>query len=116
MRRGARPSPSPMPTNFPHFITAASRHLLAVLAVLLIGTALPAHAVTTQLIAGGFSAPIDIVHAGDGSGRLFIAEQGGSIWILQGATRPGTPFLDIAALVVSGGERGLLGVAFHPGY
>jgi len=55
-----------------------------------------------------------VTGAGDGSGRLFIVEQIGRIRILQGGVLLPAPFLDIRSLVVSGGERGLLSVAFHP--
>jgi glucose/arabinose dehydrogenase len=52
----------------------------------------------------------------DGSGRLFIVQQAGVIRILvDGALLP-TPFLDISSLVVCCGERGLLGLAFHPDF
>jgi glucose/arabinose dehydrogenase len=65
-------------------------------------------------IAFGLQSPVYVTGAGDGSGRLFTVEQAGEILILQnGALRP-TPFLDIRSLVASGGERGLLSVAFHP--
>ena len=62
----------------------------------------------------GLSSPLYVTHAGDGSNRLFIVEQPGTIKVLQpGATSP-TVFLDITARVLSGGEQGLLGLAFHP--
>src|SRR5262249_44573748 len=59
-----------------------------------------------------------VTHSRDGSNRLFIVEQPGRIRILPpGATEPiSTPFLDIASKVLFGGERGLLGLAFHPKY
>jgi glucose/arabinose dehydrogenase len=66
--------------------------------------------------ASGLSSPVDVVNAGDGSGRLFIVQQGGEILVYQGEQVLGTPFLDIDPLVVSGGEQGLLGMAFHPNY
>lgn len=67
-------------------------------------------------VAAGLSFPDDIQNAGDGSGRLFIAQQGGRISILKnGAVLP-APFLDISDRVRSGGERGLLGLAFPPDY
>jgi glucose/arabinose dehydrogenase len=48
--------------------------------------------------------------------RLFVVEQGGRIRIIEnGAVRP-EPFLDIADAIRSGGEQGLLGLAFHPAY
>jgi hypothetical protein len=59
---------------------------------------------------------VDITHAGDGSGRLFIVLQGGRIVIFDGVQILSPPFLDISSLVSSGGERGLLGAAFHPNY
>ena len=71
-------------------------------------------AVTLEVVAGGLSAPLAIVHAGDGSGRLFVAEQGGQIRIVRDGAVDPAPFLDIADRLSSGGERGLLGVAFHP--
>ena len=43
-----------------------------------------------------------------------MAEQGGTVRIVDGGTLLPTPFLDIAANISAGGERGLLGIAFHP--
>ncbi|MBY0397394.1 MAG: PQQ-dependent sugar dehydrogenase, partial [Thermoleophilia bacterium] len=60
--------------------------------------------------------PLAIASAGDGSGRLFVAEQGGAVYILEGGAVAPTPFLDISAQVSGGGEQGLLGLAFHPDY
>jgi glucose/arabinose dehydrogenase len=68
------------------------------------------------IVTRGVSNPVFVTHAGDGSGRLFIVEQAGRIRVVsRGALAP-APFLDIAARVLSGGERGLLGLAFHPNY
>ena len=67
-----------------------------------------------QQIATGFSAPLNIQNAGDD--RLFIVEQGGIIKIIENNTTLPTPFLDISSQVSSSGERGLLGLAFHPDY
>lgn len=64
----------------------------------------------------GLTSPILLTHAGDGSRRLFIVEQGGVIKVVQpGSTTP-TVFMNITARVLSGGERGLLGLAFHPNF
>lgn len=69
---------------------------------------------------GQFFSPTTVVHAGDGSGRLFITDQRGKIYILHdGAIQP-VPFLDLSAKLVTEragfDERGLLGLAFHPDY
>jgi glucose/arabinose dehydrogenase len=67
-----------------------------------------------RAVAAGFTAPLLVTHAGDGSGRLFVVEQVGRIRTVgEGETEP-QPFLDIASLVTAGGEQGLLGLAFHP--
>lgn len=73
-----------------------------------------APAIRLESVATGLSEPIGLFHAGDGSGRLFIIEQAGTIRILQNGTVGQTPFLDIRDRVSAGGERGLLGLAFHP--
>ena len=60
--------------------------------------------------------PLAIANAGDGSDRLFVAEQGGATYIVEGGTVLATPFLDISGQVSGGGEQGLLGLAFHPDF
>lgn len=72
--------------------------------------------IKAEPVVTGLSSPVDITHAGDGSGRLFIILQGGRIVIFDGVQILSPPFLDITSLVSSGGERGLLGAAFHPNY
>jgi glucose/arabinose dehydrogenase len=67
-----------------------------------------------QRIATGLSQPVALTHAGDT--RLFITEQTGTIRIYDALGLRATPFLDLRAIVLSGGERGLLSVAFHPRY
>jgi glucose/arabinose dehydrogenase len=69
-----------------------------------------------QPIATGLNQPVALAHAGDGSGRLFIVELAGRIKVYDGTQVLGTPFLDISSLVSCCGERGLLGLAFHPDY
>ncbi len=67
-----------------------------------------------RLHAQGLQQPLHITHAGDGSGRLFIVEQPGRIQIIENGQVLDTPFLDIESRVKSGGEQGLLSVAFPP--
>ena len=93
----------------------ALRSLVAV-AFLCLSAPLLAAIQLTPVVSSGLSSPIFVGHAGDGTNRLFIEEQGGVIRVLQpGASLP-TVFLDIHTKVLSGGERGLLGLAFHPQY
>ena len=72
--------------------------------------------ITLVPVATGLTRPVVITHASDDSGRLFIAQQTGEVLVLApGATTPST-FLDISGPVRCCGERGLLGLAFHPQY
>ena len=72
--------------------------------------------VQIEPIITGIDSPVAITHAGDGSGRLFITLQAGKILVFDGQQLLPTPFLDIGSLITTGGERGLLSVAFHPNY
>ena len=66
-------------------------------------------------VVSGLAAPVAIAHAGDP--RLFVVLKGGSIVVVEDGQVLPEPFLDITPLVGSNGfERGLLGLAFHPGY
>lgn len=69
---------------------------------------------TLTPVVSGLSNPTQTTNAGDD--RLFVVEQSGKIRIVQNGQLLATPFLDIADRVTSGGERGLLGLAFPPGY
>src|SRR5438067_73241 len=62
----------------------------------------------------GLSAPVDLVNAHDGTNRLFVVQQGGLIRVWNGSSL--SNFLDLSGIISSGGERGLLSMAFHPGY
>ena len=72
--------------------------------------------VDLQTVVDGLKAPLAATSAGDGSGRIFVLQQGGQIRIVRDGALVPTPFLDIADRITSGGERGLLGLAFHPSY
>lgn len=66
-------------------------------------------------IATGFSAPVDLAHAGDD--RLFVVEKAGRIRIIQRGSTTYPTFLDITGPVrATGGEQGLLGLAFDPNF
>ncbi len=81
-----------------------------------------ANLITLTQIDSGYDRPLFVTHAGDGSGRLFMVEQSGRVWVLHNNVPLETPFLDVSQLIspelFNGGysERGLLGLAFHPNY
>jgi glucose/arabinose dehydrogenase len=64
----------------------------------------------------GLAAPVGVTHAGDNTGKLYVVERAGRIRLIDNGTLLPTPFLDISTSVLSGGEQGLLGLAFPPGY
>ena len=72
--------------------------------------------VDTQVAIGGLSSPLWVGPVPDGSGRVIVAEQGGTIRIVKDGQLQATPYLDISDRIAAGGERGLLGVAFPPGF
>ena len=71
-------------------------------------------------IATGINSPLTLTTAGDGTGRLFVADQAGRAWIISGGVLDPVPFLDVTTRMVALNpaydERGLLGLAFHPEY
>jgi len=71
--------------------------------------------INLEQFATGFTAPVEIRHANDN--RMFVVQQNGIIKIVQpnGTVNP-TNFLNISSKITYGGERGLLGLAFHPQY
>lgn len=69
----------------------------------------------------GLNKPLYVTHAGDGSGRLFVVEQVGRVWVVHNGTMRATPFLDVRGRVTpgsgqGGSEQGLLSIAFHPDF
>lgn len=87
----------------------------------------PATRVGLKKIAEGFVSPVGLVVPQDGTGRRFVVDQVGQIWILgRDGRRLATPFLDVAERMPEIGidfgnglvfdERGLLGLAFHPDF
>lgn len=74
-----------------------------------------AHALNGQVVASGLSTPLYLT-APTGDSRVFVVEKGGAIQVLSGGSTLATPFLDLSAKIDTQGERGLLGLAFDPGY
>jgi glucose/arabinose dehydrogenase len=81
------------------------------------GTTLPP-GLTLKLnpfVTTGLSGPVFLTQPLN-DGRIFVVEQTGQIRVVRDGVLQPTPFLDITSRVLSGGERGLLSVAFHPQY
>jgi len=84
---------------------------------LLVAAPLGAQVLRTELVASGFSRPILLTAPPGDANRLFVVEQNsGQILIIKNGATLTTPFLDLGAKISSSGERGLLGLAFHPDY
>jgi glucose/arabinose dehydrogenase len=67
-------------------------------------------------VTGGLSSPLGVTHAGDGSGRLFVVQRGGTVRVVKSGTLQAGNFLNISDRISCCGERGLLGLAFHPNF
>ena len=82
----------------------------------LLAASASAHAYSGQVIINsGLNQPLALT-AALGDSRLFIVEKGGAIRVMSGGVLQATPFLDLTSTVNSTGERGLLGMAFDPGF
>lgn len=73
-------------------------------------------AVRAVPVVSGLSSPVLVTAPAGDFDRLFVVQQGGRVRLLKGGVLLGTPFLDLSSRVSTGGERGLLGLAFHPDY
>lgn len=71
--------------------------------------------VTLTEVAAGLDRPTTLT-APPGDTRLFVTEQSGRIRVIEDGVVRTTPFLDLSGLTTGAGERGLLGLAFHPDY
>src|SRR6476620_11183985 len=100
----------------------ASRIIVALLLIILSepATAQPP-TITYTTVLSGFTAPVNVTNAGDGSNRLFIVQQDGVVMVKDGATLSqfadfGTTTAGGAGIITYGGEQGLLSLEFHPDY
>jgi uncharacterized protein (TIGR03437 family) len=78
--------------------------------------AAPGQEIRLTQVATGISGPTDIQAPADGSGRLFFVRQNGIVRVFRNGSLAAQPFLDITSKTQAGGERGLLGLAFPPGF
>jgi glucose/arabinose dehydrogenase len=75
----------------------------------------PTYRVDLTPVVTGLAAPVYLT-APAGDPRLFVVERGGRVRVFEGGQLLATPFLDISSRVGTGGERGLLSIAFDPSF
>jgi glucose/arabinose dehydrogenase len=91
--------------------------LAGVLALLVFATGASARGEALHIVRiAHFNAPVYATPAPGEPDNLYVVEQGGYIRVLSGGKIRSTPFLDVHSQIVSGGEQGLLSVAFDPAY
>ncbi|MCB2153579.1 PQQ-dependent sugar dehydrogenase [bacterium] len=83
-------------------------------------------AIDLEPVATGLASPLGMLDPGDGTNRVFVYDQGGTVTLIQNGTPAATPFLDVSNRLIDLGivngvnigydERGLLGMAFHPNF
>ncbi len=71
---------------------------------------------TLELVATGLSSPVFATAPSGDTERLFVVERGGLVRIIRNDNLLTMPFLDVQSIILSGRERGLLSMAFHPDY
>ncbi|GAB2777252.1 PQQ-dependent sugar dehydrogenase [Salinimicrobium soli] len=81
----------------------------------------PTQSLDLLLVADNLVSPVGLTESPDDSGRLFVIDQAGMIWLINAdGTKQENPYLDVRSRMVSLGsdydERGLLGLAFHPDF
>lgn len=93
---------------------------LLLLAMLCTSGARGQHTLTLTEIASGLSGPVGLVHANDGTDRVFVLEQSGTVRVIENGKLLPTPFLDLSSKLAKispyYSEMGLLGMAFHPDF
>jgi glucose/arabinose dehydrogenase len=89
---------------------------LALAPALALAAAAPAASAVRLDSIGRFDAPVHVAAPPGDANRVFVVEQRGAIRIVKGGRTNARPFLDIRSRVLSGGERGLLSMAFAPDY
>src|SRR5690242_17120344 len=75
-----------------------------------------ASAIHLRQIASGLDSPVYVASTKSEPSKLYVVEQPGVIRVLVNGKLQSQPFLDIHTMVKSGGEQGLLSIAFHPSY
>lgn len=92
------------------------RRTASVIAILLAAASPAAAQLQTQVVVTGLSSPVALVQDPALADTQYVVEQGGRIRVVRSGQLSATDFLDLRGAIASGGERGLLGLAFAPDY
>ncbi len=102
----------------PCFIPSSNRASFVAFGALFLAhstqAALPPNFVN-QTIASGFTNPVGVTFDAP-TGRMFIVEKGGRVWIQQDGNTLSTPFIDLVDEVHNAGDKGMLGIALDPDF
>jgi glucose/arabinose dehydrogenase len=115
----ASPTPTPTPTPTPKPTIAPSKKATPRLRPkpsVATGFSLSGVHIRLTSFISGLDHPVFITHSGDGSGLLYVVQQGGRILVYDSGGRRRGTFLDIGSRISCCGEQGLLGLAFHPSF
>src|SRR5436190_2705708 len=101
----------------PRFVAVGAVFAVA-LAVVAYASATGKHGTALRLVpvVSGLQSPVQVTAAPGERGVLYVVEQGGLVRVVKAGKLQPQPFLDVRSLIVSGGEQGLLGLAFAPDY
>jgi glucose/arabinose dehydrogenase len=97
-------------------LTAALAATLAGVAAAVTAASGERGALRLQAFVGGLSSPVFVTAPAGAGNVLYVVEQGGRVRVVRNGKLQAAPFLDVSSRIVSGGEQGLLGLAFHPDY
>lgn len=96
------------------FRAGVRRIILSVVVLQLVASGSAQAQLRTQAIASGLGPVVGVVPDPVYAGVLHVIQQDGIVRTIQGTSVLATPFLDVRTVISSGGERGLLGLAFAP--
>jgi glucose/arabinose dehydrogenase len=97
-------------------MSCRARFAFLALVIILLAPSTSAAQVKATLYVSGLSSPIEFVQDPTQPNVQMVVQQGGVIRVIQNGALLATPFLDVSTLISTGGERGLLGMAFAPDY
>ena len=99
-----------------HALTHRSSVVAFLVALLVLSPSIAWAQLRSQVVASGLTHPLEFVQDPSNPSVQYIVEQEGRIRVLSGGVLQGTDFLNLGGAILTGGEQGLLGLAFPPDY